>query len=81
MHFAARGAGGLTDALDQMTFADAALTDEDEVLMAAHEVTGGERLDLNTADGGVEVPIEFGQRFQITEAGVLDAFLQAAFAA
>ena len=81
MHFAALGAGGLADALDQMTFAHAALADEDEVLMAAHEVAGGERLDLDTADGGVEVPIELGEWLEIAEAGVLDALLQAAFTA
>ena len=58
-----------------------ALADEDEVLVATHEVAGSERLDLDTADGGVEVPIELGERFEIAEASVLDALLQAAFTA
>src|SRR6266540_1284239 len=81
MHFEAHRASGLADALDQMTFPHAALADEDEVLMAAQEVAGSERLDLDTADGGVEVPIELGERLKIAEAGALDTALEAAFAA
>jgi hypothetical protein len=64
-----------------MAFAHAALADEDEVLLAADEVAGGERLDLDAADGGVEVLIELGERLELAEAGLFDAALEAAYTA
>ncbi len=79
MHFEADSAGCLTDTLNQMAFPNAALADEDEVLMARHEVASSERLDLDSADGGVKVPPELGERLEIAEASVLDASLEAAF--
>ena len=80
MDFITQGTGSLADALDETAFTDAALADEDEILTSADEVAGGERLDLDPADGGVEVPIELGEWLKIAEAGVLDAALEAAFA-
>lgn len=77
--FMTQGAGSLADALDETAFTDAALADEDEILTSADEVAGGERFDLDPADGGIEVPIELGERLKIAEAGVLDAALEAAF--
>ncbi len=61
------GASGLPDALNQVAFADAALADEDEILASSDEVASGERFDLDAADGGIEVPIELGQRFEVAE--------------
>ena len=77
--FMTQGTGRLADALDETAFTDAALADEDEILTSADEVARGECLDLDPADGGIEVPIELGERLEIAEAGVLDATLEAAF--
>jgi hypothetical protein len=49
--------------------------------MAAHEVAGGQSLDLSAVDGRVEVPVEFAQRLELAEIGVLDAPFDAALAA
>src|SRR5208283_3474336 len=50
------------DTLDQPAFSQTGLADEDDVLLAANEVTLGERLDLEPRDSGIEVPVEGVQR-------------------
>ena len=51
-------ARGQADALDQPAFSQAGLADEDDVLLAADEVALGQGFDLQTRDGGIEVPVE-----------------------
>ena len=80
MYGEAQGTCRLADALDEITFADSRLADEDEVLFASHEAALGQGFDLGAWDQRVETPIEFAQGFEIAEAGVFDALLQTAFA-
>ena len=71
---------GQTDALDEPAFSEARLPDENDVLFAANEVTLGEGFDLHARDGGVEGPVEGGERPGFAEAGVLDEPFDAALA-
>ena len=74
--------GSPANALDDPAFAHAALTDKDQVVLAADEVARGQFLDLRALDrGGVELPVEALQGVRIAEAGVADALGDAAFAA
>ena len=65
---------GLANRLDDSAFADPALADQDEVVLAANEGASGQFLDLRAVDRlGIEVPVEVGQRVQLVELGVADA--------
>lgn len=73
--------GRQADTLDEPAFSQAGLTHENNVLVAADEVALGQGLDLHTRDGGIERPVEGGERQGFTEAGVLDEPFDAALAA
>ncbi len=78
-----RGASKVTDAqavytgttaqcLQQITFADAAVADQDEVAFAADEVAGGQFLDLRPMDGTLEVPVELLQQTGFAKTRLVD---------
>ena len=54
------------------------MADEDDVLLAADEVALGQRFDLHTGDGRVEIPVEAAQRQRFAELGFLDEAFDAA---
>jgi len=59
---------GLADGLENPALAQAGLTDEDDVLVAAHEVTGRQLLNGPPIDSlGIEGPIESFQCGQFAE--------------
>jgi hypothetical protein len=71
----------LANRLDQEAFAHAALSDQDDVVVAANELGGGQFLDLGAVNRAIEVPIKAGQGLGLAETGLTDAMGDAAFAA
>ena len=68
--------------LKQMTFSDSTLADDDQILAAADEVSGGQLFDLHAVDTGfVELPVEVFERLDLVETGVADAAFDASLAA
>ena len=67
------------NALDDAAFADTALANEHQVVLAADERAGGQFFDLHAVNrGGVELPVEAGQGVRIAETGLADALGNAA---
>ena len=79
--FVAQSASHHYDALDQSALSQTALSDEDDVLLAANEVALSQGFDLHSRDGGIEGPVEGGERCGFAEVGVLDEAFDAALAA
>src|SRR5262249_40372389 len=75
-----QGASRLAKALDQMTFADARLPHEGQVLATAHQVAPGPRLDLHAVEGRGEAPVERRQRLPIAAVRLLDTAFDTALA-
>jgi hypothetical protein len=67
--------------LHQKTLADAALTHQDEIALAANEVAGGQFLDLGPADGGIEIPVEAIEGADLAEARFTNAAFNRSFTA
>ena len=64
--------GTTAQGFQQKTFADATVTDQDEIAFAADEVAGGQFLDLRPMDSALEVPVELLQQTDLAEARVAD---------
>ena len=74
-------AGAHADSLNEMTFPDAGLADEDNIGLPADEVAAGEIFDLQPVDPRIELPVKGLQCFAFFETGIPNAALDGAVTA
>ena len=68
--------GSVAKGLSQVGFAHARRADKQDVGGLTHELAGGQFKDLFAVDGGIELPVELVEGFEVPEAGGLGAARQ-----